>query len=319
MPLIEQKLIKILSESQIEKNNLNLTQQLDANTYKQIKDLLLRIGGKWNGKTHTFPENPTLLIQALIETKEWPDKNPHAFFPSPQNVIDIMLEHIYGVNIDVLEPSAGSGFIASAIKAKFPQATIDTCEINPLHVKVLNHKGFNSVWQGDFLNFQTDKKYDYVVMNPPFSYEGHPLAWMEHVLLAFTLLNNNGNLICIAPTGWETKTQKKVVAFKNFLNEHMYSYEKLGKGAFKESGTTVDTILMSISKTKQPISDLDMIISNNYTLYKKSLKLIENELDHSKLEKFADEVFVSGLKENEYYKFSTKDIKEYLTEIVIQK
>lgn len=312
MEIIDDNLIRILSESKVRGNNLDIEEQLSPKVYKEIKDLLLRVGGKWNGKTHVFQEDPTYLIAALIENKQWPDKNPHAFFPTPKKIVDYMLEMVIGEEIDVLEPSAGCGAIAEAIRSKFSMATIQLCEINKLHVNILRRKGFSDIYEGDFLKFKTDKKYNYVVMNPPFSYDGHPNAWIEHVLHAFEFLNSNGNLICIAPNGWETKETQFIKDFKSFLNEHLYAYEKIDAGSFKESGTGIATVMLAISKAKQQPTDLELIISNDQKLYNMALQVIKRNMQEKDIKALSDAIFREGLKTNDYYRFSIDNLKTIL-------
>lgn len=81
----------------------------------------------------------------------------------------------------VLEPSAGRGALASALR---PHVRSVTCvEIDPVNVEYLASHGF-SVYQEDFLDFDVDdRRFSLAVMNPPFE-DGQA---EQHVLHALAL------------------------------------------------------------------------------------------------------------------------------------
>lgn len=89
------------------------------------------------------------------------------FYPTPPQVIEMMIggEDMQGKK--VLEPSAGSGNLAEAMKAA--GAEVSVCEIDPRLKKILQT---NFVFiADDFLTVTSDQvsHLDYMVMNPPFS------------------------------------------------------------------------------------------------------------------------------------------------------
>ncbi|MGO3395317.1 MAG: methyltransferase [Serratia proteamaculans] len=75
-------------------------------------------------------------------------------------------------------------------------------EISALHCRVLEAKGL-AVEKADFIKWAetTDKRFDKVVMNPPFS-EGRAKA---HVEAAASLVNAGGRLVAILPSGMQRK------------------------------------------------------------------------------------------------------------------
>ena len=100
------------------------------------------------------------------------------FYPTPKRVIEKMMD---GIQLElvhtILEPSAGSGNIVEWFKEKEQQKfsrwskytfNIDCIELDQNLRHILKGKGFRVVGD-DFLNYQTMKKYDLIVMNPPFS------------------------------------------------------------------------------------------------------------------------------------------------------
>src|SRR5207245_1386790 len=110
-------------------------QQLDRALYEQVNKILSHFGGKWEkkGKRHTFPVGGLLKLQAALRSDEpLGEKNPDAFFESPRAVADYILDqlcHMPPVAF-MLEPSAGTGALARAMVARYPDAPLDVCEID---------------------------------------------------------------------------------------------------------------------------------------------------------------------------------------------
>jgi len=118
------------------------------------------------------------------------------YYPTPASLIQEMLKR---VNLDtvksILEPSAGKGNLVKAIR-KYEEGynrhtfDIDTVELSSELRHVLKGENIRVV-HDDFLTFQTLKRYDLVIMNPPFSTAD------RHVLKAFDMVRDGGTLIAI--------------------------------------------------------------------------------------------------------------------------
>lgn len=120
--------------------------------------------------------------------------NREQFYPTPQKLIEKMTRHITWSEVrDVLEPSAGDGRVVDYIKqyeCVHREIEVDMVEINPTLRNVLKGKGYHVV-ADDFLTFHTFKKYDLIIMNPPFA-DGH-----KHLLHAMELMRYGGRIICV--------------------------------------------------------------------------------------------------------------------------
>lgn len=124
------------------------------------------------------------------------------FYPTPQKLVDKMLSGIEFEKVNTaLEPSAGKGDIADALKKRLASAhwrwddksvgnILDCVEIDPNLRHILTGKGYRVV-HDDFLTFRTHKKYDLIVMNPPFS-NGD-----LHLLKALELMQDGGTVVCL--------------------------------------------------------------------------------------------------------------------------
>jgi len=148
------------------------------------------------------------------------------FFPTPPELAGRMVE-IAGVEpgMRVLEPSAGNGNIAEAIRDA--GAEPDVAEISPSLREVLEAKGFAVVGQ-DFMD--VDGEYDAIIMNPPFSDNQD----IEHVRHAFDLLKPGGRLVAIMGEGAFFRGGKTENAFREWIDEQGAEVEKLPEGTFTD-------------------------------------------------------------------------------------
>lgn len=132
------------------------------------------------------------------------------FYPTPPALADKLMQGIdWNFAQSVLEPSAGKGDLARVAANKmynarrgFPvydehskqealeQADIDCVEIDSFLRSQLENTGFRVV-HDDFLAFETQKRYDLILMNPPFD------RGAEHLLHALELIEHGGTVRCI--------------------------------------------------------------------------------------------------------------------------
>jgi hypothetical protein len=114
------------------------------------------------------------------------------FYPTPKNLISKMYSKVKNIDwVDVLEPSAGKGDICDylkSIRGTYRECKIDTIEIEKDLQLVLKGKGY-AVVHDDFLTFNSEKRYDLIIANFPFS-EGD-----RHLLRAIELQKRNGGEI----------------------------------------------------------------------------------------------------------------------------
>lgn len=155
---------------------------------------------------------------------------------TPTKVVKQMIEYAHiDENSRVLEPSAGIGNIADQIK----QITknIDVCEYMYHFSELLELKGYNVVGN-DFLEYNTDQKYDSIIMNPPFSNE------QEHIKHAYKLLKDDGILVTISSPHWTFANDKNSVEFREWLDNETYFTKDLKGGTFEMTGVASKIIVI---------------------------------------------------------------------------
>lgn len=115
------------------------------------------------------------------------------FYPTPTQLATRMASMIdSNFSHRILEPSAGKGDLAKAVKDKFYRyggGKVDCIEKEPELRSLLTGEGYRVV-DTDFLAYSSTKQYDTIIMNPPFS-NGD-----KHVLKAWDIIYN-GDVIAL--------------------------------------------------------------------------------------------------------------------------
>lgn len=254
MKHISEDVLKVLSTAEIKGHKVKITAQLDRKLYLSVNEVLDRIGGKWNKKqkAHVFSEDPTEKLNSVIECGVLEPKVKTGYFPTPTALVKRMIEL---ADLDskhlIMEPSAGQGHIADAIckTTGLLGREIMVCEILPENIHRLIKKGY-FVEEFEFFKMAEElksnkMKFDRILMNPPFEKQ----ADIEHTTTAFNLLADGGVLVAIMSSGVMFRENKKTVSFReNILDKYAVSIEENPRGAFKDSGTMVNTVMIKLVK-----------------------------------------------------------------------
>jgi len=245
---IAPEIVSILRELEIEGNVVKACpRQLDRPIYIALNKVLEALGGKWNKskKGHVFADrDPATEIAAAVGDSQYQDeKTAFQFFPtSPELAAKLVKTAGVKPGMSALEPSAGNGAIAQAVKAA--GAVVDCIELNPRLVTELRTQGYNDVIEGDFLKIKRNPAYNVIVMNPPFN-GGQDIA---HVRKAWELLLPGGKLVSIMSPAMTFHTDKKHTAFREWAEEIGAEVTKNPAGSFKHAKTSVDTITFVATK-----------------------------------------------------------------------
>ncbi len=96
-------------------------------------------------------------------------RRPHDHYVTPLPVICNFLDR-YGPlpHGPVLDPAAGTGRFAEALRLRDPDFEIDQVEIDPTHADALQGP-VGSIHIADFLQWQPTRRYRTIITNPPYS------------------------------------------------------------------------------------------------------------------------------------------------------
>lgn len=245
MPKISNEVLAVLGNCSFKDNLLYLPPgQLDRALYTAVNAVLAANGGKWNraAKAHVFDEPAESAIEQALLTGEFHRvKQDLGQFDTPPALADRVCDLAdLKAGMTVLEPSAGIGRLALA--AAKSGCDVTCVEIDQGRVMMLG--GFE-VLGVDFLALSNAfRKFDRVIMNPPFAKQ----ADIDHVLHALKFLKPGGRLVAIMSASVTFRTNRKTTDFWHFIEStcRRHSREALPVGAFAESGTNVNAVIVAI-------------------------------------------------------------------------
>ncbi len=215
--------------------------------YPQVKSALSKAGGKYKQNTFVFPNDAKPYMDLLIGGKKVNIQKEFQFFATPKALASKLARMAFIESGQVvLEPSAGQGAIVQAVNELVSNVKIDVCELMELNQKVLRDTTNTSFICSDFLEIPDGYKnhYDVIIANPPFTGNQDII----HIEKMHECLKKSGRLVTIASNSWRTGSQKKQVAFREWLDEIGADIEDISAGEFKESGTMVGACIVSLWK-----------------------------------------------------------------------
>lgn len=246
---VSQSVMETLDKAVVDGSTIQLVGTLDRKLYVEVNKVLEAAGGKWNrkAKAHVFDEDAMDAIEPILLTGEYTrTKQDFGQFDSPPSVVsEVIARAALEAGMKCLEPSAGLGNIAVA--AARDGAVVTAYEIDGKRyaracAALQNIPGPHSVFEGDFMSLEPNSIYDRVLMNPPFSKQMDIL----HVKQAHKFLKPGGLLIAVMSASVFYRENSLTVGFRRFVEEKGGDIERLPDGAFKESGTAVNTCIVTI-------------------------------------------------------------------------
>lgn len=254
---IDPEVLRVLADIDIIGNAVVIREQLDRPLYIAVDKVLQAAGGKWSRarKAHLFTDAPDTLERAVLTGEITFAKQEFDFFETPQVIIDAMIVAAeYPEPIDdpklrmkTLEPSAGTGRIAKAVRGAGSEVWCYEMQADKARFcsqNVLYPQGPCVV--ADFMNVVPAKEpvFDRVIMNPPFSKRQD----VKHILHAWKFLKSGGRLVAIASAGVTFRTDALTKSLRDLVDANDGEITPLPEGAFKESGTGVNTVMIVAEK-----------------------------------------------------------------------
>lgn len=240
---------EILKHCTLENNVLKLPQvQFNKKSYAEAKKWIEEAGGTWQGgkvQGFIFPFNPERVFSILQSGQRYNLQQEYQFFETPPEVADWLVMLAGGIHEDdtVLEPSAGRGALIKAIHRACPSVMVECYELMPENREFL-HALDNVILLDEDFTKDSVGSYTKIIANPPFANNQD----IEHVILMYERLEKGGTLAAITSPHWKFASERKCVAFREWLEEvHGQVYE-IGAGEFKDSGTGISTMAIVIKK-----------------------------------------------------------------------
>lgn len=196
-----------------------------------------------------------LSFEQLLSVLDYNRKDIKALniFLTPIINVETLLSYAYYYNnndkkIDILEPTAGTGNIIRGLieNDNFNSFKVDAIE----PVKALYHIGKNifknyrniNWFNMSFFDYKPNKKYDLIVMNPPFNIniKNKRVLDIDFVNYAYSLLKEDGKIAAIISASFLQKNNLKNKKYKSFNNniENISDIYDLDKG-FNLDNTTI--------------------------------------------------------------------------------
>lgn len=244
---IDPKVLDVLARATTDGNALKLVGQLERPLYVATNKVLEALGGKWDRKSqaHIFDGDAADMVENAVLTGQYiRGKEDFGAFMTPQPLADFVTA-VADVRpgMDILEPSAGTGNIVQSIRNA--GAKCATVEIQPNFCDALKLRfPGHSVANLNFLHLMPGpSRYHRVVMNPPFAKR----ADIHHINHAAKFVRPGGRLVAIASASVKFRTDAMAHAFRSMVEKARGTIEDLPAGSFKESGTMVNTVMVTMN------------------------------------------------------------------------
>lgn len=242
---IDQDVLAVLARCSTSHLFLFLPEQLDRKLYVRVNKVLEALGFAWQRKhkAHVIGQeagSAADALEAVLLTGKVILPETFQFFPTPLSVVEQLAELAdLAPGQEVLEPSSGDGAIAKYLATL--GCAVRCIELQEAKAAITRAAGLPTMVQ-DFLTVTPAPIFDRVVMNPPFSKRQEA----AHVLHALQFLKPGGRLVAVMSAGIQFRSDELYSQVRTLVKERKGSIEALPEGAFKSSGTDVNTCLVSI-------------------------------------------------------------------------
>jgi hypothetical protein len=200
-------------------------------------------------KPQEVPDSPqrAYAVDEVAEVHVGAD-NRLDLHPTVPELGDMLLNHpeLFPIPLHARRIIEGHGGTAALLKRiqKYQQehdiqAELHTCELDYRLNEQLRRAGYD-VKASRFEEWGPDYKYDAVIMNPPFS------SWLAQVEHGLSLLADGGTFLAILPRSF-FGDNPKIKKFRELVEEDG-AYVEVEGGYFKESGTDIPVVLVSVCK-----------------------------------------------------------------------
>lgn len=237
---MKEELINSISKMVANGKRLELPKDEIFKNYAHVKKALIDAGGKYKKCGFEFSDDAQEVKDRLVGGEAINDKKKFQFFATPKTLAEELVEMADIAKIHrVLEPSAGQGAISNLVRDIGAECVV--IELMPENAKALTRQGYDVI-NGCFLQQTTEEIgfFDRIVANPPFT-KNQDIA---HIKKMFSLLSPGGKLVSMASKSWVLGSQKKQIAFREWLESVGGTITDVDAGVFKESGTNIASVIV---------------------------------------------------------------------------
>lgn len=245
----------VLRRSTVQEQVVYLPAQLDRKLYERVNKVLGMLGGAWNraARGHVFASNPHDALAAALDDGQVAHPNALEFFRSSRGLAEIVCLRLGAERHHrILEPSAGEGDLLAPLMSwlgRLPVENLVLYELDSRHFETLRSKGLGEhLIPGDFLaQAPPSVLFDRILMNPPF----HVGTDAKHIGHALEFLAPGGRLVAIASSGFKSRDTNPTKEVRAKILAWGGTIEKLPEGSFKQAGTNVATVLVTVDRPKE--------------------------------------------------------------------
>ncbi len=237
---MKEDLINSISKMIVNGKRLELPKDEIFKNYVHVKKALIDAGGKYKKCGFEFSDNAQEVRNRLVGGEVINDKKKFQFFATPRALAEDLIELAdIAKTHRVLEPSAGQGAISNLVRDIGAECVV--IELMPENAQALTRQGYDVI-NGCFLDQTTEEigLFDRIVANPPFTKNQD----IEHIRKMHSFLSPSGKLVSMASKSWVAGSQKKQVAFREWLEGIGGTITDVDAGVFKESGTNIATVIV---------------------------------------------------------------------------
>lgn len=252
---LDADVIKVLAASRVEGTELFLPGQLDRKLYERTDKALRALGGKWSrkAKAHVFGDDPRDVIAEALDEGAVATARDLGFFPTPAPLARRLVALAgVGPGVVAVEPSAGEGAIVAELLAA--GADVFAVELDPGRAAALRERfPAVAVRPGDWLTTTAvattgrgPLRPQAIVMNPPFSVKGQREADVAHVSHALDMVAPGGTVVAVMSAGVLFRGTRATRYLRDRVAALGGVFEELPDGSFRESGTDVRAVLLTV-------------------------------------------------------------------------